>query len=129
MIFNERGAGWVGFAAIMFMVLGVWNIFQGIVAFFRSGFWTETGAHYIWGDLRTWAWIIIIWGVIELLAAGSIASGGQWGRLFGVVVAAIAVILQMWYLPVYPFWAIIAIAIQVMIIYGLVAYGGKRPVA
>ena len=126
---TDRGTGWIGFAAMMFLVIGLWNIFEGIIAFFQSSFWTETGAHYVISDLRTWAWIITIWGVLELLAAGSIAKGGQIGRWFGIGVAVIAVIIQMAWLAVYPFWGIIAIAIYILIIYALVVYGGKREAA
>jgi hypothetical protein len=126
---SDRGMGLVGFAAAMFLVIGLWNIFEGIIAFFRSGFWTASGAHYVISDLRTWAWIITIWGVVELLAAGSIAAGGQWGRWLGIAVAGIAIIVQMTWLPVYPFWAIIAIAIYILIIYALAVYGGKRSAA
>jgi hypothetical protein len=123
---SDRGTAWVGFAAMMFLVIGLWNIFEGVIAFFRSSFWTASGAHYVISDLRTWAWIIIIWGVIELLAAGSIARGGQVGRWFGMIVAGIGVIVQMAWLPAYPFWAIIAIAIYILVIYALAVFGGKR---
>jgi hypothetical protein len=126
MLSNDRGEGWIGFAAIMFMVIGVWNIFEGILAFFRSSFWTDSGAHYVLADLRTWAWIVTIWGAIEILAGVSISRGGQFGRWFGIIVAGIAIILQLGFLPAYPFWAIVAIAFHVMIIYALSVYGGRR---
>jgi hypothetical protein len=126
---NDRGGGWIAFAAIMFLVIGVWNIFEGIVAFFNSSFWTDSGAHFVISDVRTWAWIITIWGVLEVLASGSIAKGGQIGRWFGIAVAAIAVIIQMAWLAAYPFWAIIAIAMYILIIYALVVYGGRRQTA
>jgi hypothetical protein len=126
---DDRGVGWIGFAATMFLVIGLWNIFEGIIAFFRSSFWTASGAHYVISDLRTWAWIITIWGVVEVLAAASISKGGQWGRWLGVAVAVIATIIQLAWLPVYPFWAIIAIAIYILILYALVVYGGRRTAA
>jgi hypothetical protein len=125
----DRGAGKVGFAAIMFLVIGFWNIFEGILAFFRSSFWTDSGAHYVLGDLRTWASIVTIWGVIEIFAAISISQGGQWGRWFGIIVAGLAILLQMWFLPAYPFWGLIAIGIYLLVIWTLVVYGGKRSTA
>jgi hypothetical protein len=126
---DDRGAGWIGFAAMMFLVIGIWNIIEGILAFFDSSFWTEAGAHYVISDIRTWAWVITIWGVLELLAAGSIARGGQVGRWFGIAVAGIAVLIQMAWLAVYPFWAIMAIVVYILIIYALMVYGGKRRAA
>jgi len=123
---NERGAGWVGFAAILFFIVGVWNIIEGIIGLARSSFWTATGAHYTISDLRTWAWIVLIWGIVEVLAGLSIMAGGQFGRWAGIVVASLAIIIQFLFLPAYPFWALIAIFLYVMIIYGLVVYPTRR---
>ena len=121
---NNRGAGWIAYAWIVLIVLGVWNIIEGIVAISRSQFFTATGAHYVYSDLKTWGWIILIWGILEVLAAGSVARGGQWGRWFGIFVAGIAIILQFLALPIYPLWALISIFLFALVLYGLVAYGG-----
>ncbi len=121
---RDSGAGWIMYAWIVLIVLGVWNIIEGIVAISRSHFFTATGAHYVYSDLRTWGWIILIWGILEVLAAGSVLRGGQWGRWFGIFVAGIAIILQFLALPIYPFWALISIFMFALVLYGLVAYGG-----
>jgi hypothetical protein len=119
---NERGAGWAGFAAILFLVIGIWNIIEGVFGLARSSFWTSTGAHYTISDLRTWSWIVLIWGVIELLAGLSIMAGGSFGRWAGIFIAGVAIIIQLMFLPAYPFWALIAIFVYVMIMYGLIVY-------
>lgn len=121
---NDKGAGWIAYAWIVLIVLGVWNIIEGIVAISRSQFFTATGAHYVYSDLKTWGWIILILGILEVLAAGSVLRGGQWGRWFGIFVAGIAIILQFLALPIYPFWALISIFMFALVLYGLVAYGG-----
>lgn len=118
---NERGVGWVALAWILFLVLGIWNIIEGVIGLARSR-WVTDDAVYVFSDLRTWSWIILIWGVIQILAALSIAAGGQFGRWAGIVIAGIAIIIQLMFLPAYPFWALIAIFVYVMIIYGLVVY-------
>jgi len=120
----NKGTGWIMYAWIVLIVLGVWNIIEGIVAISRSSFFTATGAHYVYSDLRTWGWIILIWGILEVLAAGSVWRGGQWGRWFGIFVASIAIILQFLALPIYPFWALISIFMFSLVLYGLAAYGG-----
>ena len=121
---NDRGTGWIMFSWIVLIVIGVWNIIEGIVAISRSHFFTSTGAHYVYSDLRTWGWIILIWGVLEVLAAGSVWRGGQWGRWFGIFVAGVAIILQFLALPIYPFWALINILLFACVLYGLAEYGG-----
>jgi hypothetical protein len=122
---NERGAGWAGFAAILFLVIGIWNIIEGVFGLARSSFWTSTGAHYTISDLRTWSWIVLIWGVIELLAGLSIMAGGSFGRWAGIFIAGVAILIQLMFLPAYPFWALIAIFVYVMIMYGLIVYPNK----
>jgi len=122
----NRGAGWIAYAWIVLIVLGVWNIIEGIVAISRSSFFTSTGAHYVYANLNTWGWIILIWGILEVLAAGSVWRGGQWGRWFGIFVAGIAIILQFLALPIYPFWALIDILLYALVLYGLAEYGGTH---
>ncbi|HUK76806.1 MAG TPA: hypothetical protein VL117_04305 [Thermoleophilia bacterium] len=122
----NRGAGWIAYAWIVLIVLGVWNIIEGIVAISRSSFFTSTGAHYVYANLNTWGWIILIWGILEVLAAGSVWRGGQWGRWFGIFVAGIAIILQFLALPIYPFWALIDILLYSLVLYGLAEYGGTH---
>jgi hypothetical protein len=121
---RDNGAGWVAYAWLVLIVIGVWNIIEGIVAISRSQFFTSTGAHYVYSDLKTWGWIILIWGILEVLAAGSVLRGGQWGRWFGIFVAGVAIILQFLALPIYPFWALIEIFMFALVLYGLAAYGG-----
>jgi hypothetical protein len=123
---NKEATGWIMYAWIVLIVVGVWNIIEGVVAIARSHFWTSTGAHYVIADLRAWGWIILIWGILEVLAAGSVWRGGQWGRWFGIFVAGVAVILQFLFLPAYPFWALINIFLYSLVLYGLAVYGGTR---
>ena len=122
----KQGTGWIMYAWIVLLVVGVWNIIEGIVAISRSSFFTSTGAHYVYSNLNTWGWIILIWGILEVLAAGSVWRGGQWGRWFGIFVAGIAIILQFLALPIYPFWALIDILLYSLVLYGLAEYGGTH---
>jgi hypothetical protein len=118
---QERTSGWVGFAWMLFLVIGIWNVIEGILGLARSSFWTDTGSHYVFSDLRTWAWIVMIWGFVEILAALSIAAGGGFGRWFGIIVAGIAIIIQLMFVPAAPFWALLAIFFYIMVMYGLIA--------
>ncbi|MGZ6651793.1 MAG: DUF7144 family membrane protein, partial [Solirubrobacteraceae bacterium] len=86
-------------------------------------------ASFILSDLNTWGWIAIAFGAIEFLAALSIWRGGAFGRWFGIFVAGLAVIAAMMMIPAYPFWALTLVAIDLLVIYGLAAYGGKPELA
>ena len=121
---SYKGAGWVLFAAIMLVMGGVLSIIWGIAAISSSHFFVA-GASYILSDLNTWGWIVMIFGVVEVLAALSIWRGGEFGRWFGILAAGLAGLAAMLSIPAYPFWSLALLAIDVLVIYGLAAYGGK----
>jgi hypothetical protein len=121
---SYKGAGWVLFAAIMLVMGGVLSIIWGIAAISSSHFFVA-GASYILSDLNTWGWIVMIFGVVEALAALSVWRGGEFGRWFGILAAGLAGLAAMLSIPAYPFWSLALLAIDVLVIYGLAAYGGK----
>ena len=121
---SYKGAGWVLFAAIMLVMGGALSIIWGIAAISSSHFFVA-GASYILSDLNTWGWIVMLFGVVEALAALSVWRGGEFGRWFGILAAGLAGLAAMLSIPAYPFWSLALLAIDVLVIYGLAAYGGK----
>ncbi len=116
---ENRVTGWWTFAGILLMIAGVLNIIWGVAAVAESHFVTETGAHYIFSSLNTWGWITLILGVLEILAAFSLFSGGEFGRWFGVFAASLAAIGSLLDVRVLPFWSICVFALSVIIVYQL----------
>src|SRR5262249_55481193 len=82
-------------------------------------------SHYVFGDLRSWGWITLILGVLQLLAAAGVLAGSQAARWFAVAVIALNTIDQMFFIPAYPFWSLLIIAMDVIALYGLCAYGSR----
>ena len=121
----NKGLGWIMFAWIMLLTAGVMNIINGIVALGNTSFWTDYGAVYVYGDLRTWGWILLVWGIVLCFAAASVWRGGGFGRWIGIFAAAINMFLQMLFIPAYPFWALSVMVLDVLVIYGLTVYGGE----
>lgn len=121
---SYKGAGWVLFAAIMLVMGSVLSIIWGIAAVSSSHFFVA-GASYIVSGLNTWGWIMMGFGVLEALAALSIWRGGEFGRWFGILAAGLGGLVAMMSIPAYPFWALVLLTIDVLVIYGLAAYGGK----
>jgi hypothetical protein len=120
-----EGRGWLLFASIMIVIAGVLNIVWGIAAIGNSKFFTQN-ATYILSGLNTWGWIVLIIGVLQLFAAYSISVGGQYGRWLGIVVAGINSIAALMSISAYPFWSLCLFGIDLLIIYGLAAYGGQH---
>ena len=111
-------SGWWVFAGILLLVAGVLNIIWGIAAIGDSKFFTEHGTFIISG-LHTWGWIILVLGVLELIAAFSLFSGGEFGRWFGVFIASLNAIGALLSIPAYPFWSLGLFALAIIIIYKL----------
>ncbi len=125
--YPPEGSGWLLFAGIMILTVGVLNIIWGIAAIGSSSFFVED-TRYIFSELNTWGWIVLIIGALQLAAAFSIWAGGTFGRWFGIAAATVNAIVALLTIPAYPFWSLAIFAVDVLVIYGLAAYGGDRRV-
>ena len=125
---QAQGGGLILFAAVMLVIIGIFNLIYGIAAIANSHVFVAN-AHYVFANLRTWGWITLILGVLQLLAGGGVLAGNQLARWFGVAVRGLNAIDMMFFLPAYPFWALVIIAADVVALYGLCAYGSRANLA
>ena len=108
-----HGYGMVFFASVMLVIIGCFNLIYGIAAIANSHVFVAN-AHYVFANLRTWGWITLILGVLQLLAAVAVLAGSQLARWFGVAVLGLNAIDMMFFVPAYPFWALVIIAADVV---------------
>jgi hypothetical protein len=120
-----HGYGLVLFASVLLVIVGFFNLIYGIAAIANSHVFTAN-AHYVFGSLRTWGWITLIIGAVQVLAAGGVLAGNQLARWFAVAVVGLSAIDQMFFIPGYPFWSLTIIAVDVVALYGLCAYGSRE---
>ena len=125
---DEAGYGLVTFAGVMLLIAGVLNTLYGIAAIDKANFFVHD-AKYVFGNLQTWGWFLVVVGVAQLFAAFAIWRGASWGRWFGVACATVNAILQMLWIPSYPILSFVLLGLDIMVIYGLLAYGGRRKAA
>jgi hypothetical protein len=111
-------SGWWVFAGVLLLIAGVLNIIYGIAAIGDSKFFTEHGTYIISG-LHTWGWILLIIGVLEMVAAFSLFSGGEFGRWFGIFIASLNAIAALLTIPGSPFWSLSVFALAIIVIYKL----------
>jgi hypothetical protein len=124
---DGRGYGLVLFASTLLLVIGCFNLIYGIAAIANSHVFVAN-AHYVFANLRTWGWITLILAVLQLLAGLGVLAGNQLARWFAVAVVGLNAIEQMLFLPAYPFWSLTIIAMDVVALYGLCAYGSRENV-
>jgi hypothetical protein len=127
---NERPAGysswavgWTGFAGIMLILLGVFDIIQGLVALINDEFYIVDQDWVVRFDVTTWGWIHLILGVVLILSGIGVFSANVLARTVGVVIAGLAALFNFAWLPYYPEWSLIIIAICVAVIWALTARG------
>jgi hypothetical protein len=124
---DETRSGWVTFAGVMLLILGVLNIIYGIAAIDDASFFVND-TKFIFSDLQTWGWIALIVGVLQVFAAFSLWAGGAYGRIVGIAVATLSAIAALLSIPAYPFWSLAIFAVDIVIIHQIAVNGttGRR---
>jgi hypothetical protein len=121
---DEHGIRWVMFAGVMLLVLGCTNTVEGVAAVSGSDVFV-TRAHYLFGDLSSWGLVIWIIGVSQGLAGVAVLVKNQFARWLGVAFAFCNVLAQMLMIQACPFWSLALLSLDIVVIYGLVVYGGR----
>jgi hypothetical protein len=122
---DTQGVGWVLFAGVMMMLAGLLNLVWGIAAVSDSHFFDNRG-QFVFEGLHTWGWVTIVLGALQLVAAASIWMGGRFGQFFGIFAASLSAIGALMSIAGFPLWSIAIFGVDLLIIYGLAAYGGRR---
>ena len=120
---DVAGIGALAFAGSMVLLLGLLNLFYAISVIAGSKIFI-THAAWLVGDARPWGWLVLIVALIQLSAPLSIWLGGRWGQWVGILSAASNIVAQAMFISDLPGLAIVLIAVDLMVIHALVAYGG-----
>jgi len=117
--------GLVLFASVVLVVTGCFNLIQGIAAAAGSQVFHDH-AHFVFANLTTWGWVTAILGALQLVAAVGVLAASQLFRWFAVFVIGLNAVDQMFFIPAYPVWSLAIIALDVVALYGLCAYGSRE---
>jgi hypothetical protein len=123
-----QGYGLVLFASILLFVVSFFNLIYGIAAIANSHVFVPN-AHYVFANWRAGGWITLVIGALQLIAAGGVLAGNQLARWFAVAVVGLSAIDQMFFIPAYPFWSLTIIAVDIVALWGLCAYGSRQNLA
>ena len=115
--------GFIVFAGVALVMIGAFHALQGLVALFNDDFYV-VGQKWIFEfDLTVWGWIHLVAGIGIVVAGFFIFSGAAWARWVGIGVAAISALLNFMWLPYYPIWSLVIIALDVLVIWALAVHG------
>jgi hypothetical protein len=120
--------GWKSFAGILLIVVGFFNVIDGLTAITRANYFHNTGATQfpLTNDVKTWGWIVLILGVLLILASFGLFAGSTWARAVAILVASVNAIAQLAWLAHFPFWSFTMILVDVLVIYGVAVHGGRE---
>lgn len=115
--------GWIAFAGIMLIIGGSLNLIYGIIAAVNDEWvvWTNRADVYL--DLTEWGWAHIILGSIVLLSGIGLFTGNVLARTVAVIVAGVSMLVNFFFIPVYPVWALTVITIDILVIWAVTAHG------
>jgi hypothetical protein len=120
-------SGWVGmamFGGVMMMVAGTFHAMAGLVGIFNDSYWLVPSSDLvITVDYTAWGWVHLILGALAIGAGAGILAGQAWARVTGVVLAVLSALVNLAFMAAFPLWATLIIAIDVLVIYALVAHG------
>jgi hypothetical protein len=120
----DPGKGWVLFAGVMLGVVGILNLIAGIAAIDQAKFYVRE-VEFVFADLKTFGWILTVVGLLQLVTAFGIFRNSDAARWAGIAFAGLNMVTQFFFLPAYPFGAIMLFFVDVIIVWGLLMYGGS----
>jgi hypothetical protein len=120
---SKSMAGWIGFAGLLMMIIGMIDFFQGLIGLFNDDYYVVTASGYLAVNLTTWSWGLLLWGVLLVLAGLGLLGAQGWARWFTIVLVVVNIFGQLGFLgnSQYPLWALTALTLNIVVLYALTA--------
>ncbi|MGP4110376.1 DUF7144 family membrane protein [Streptomyces sp. 4N509B] len=120
----RRSSGWLAFAGVLILTLGVIHVINGLTALGKDEYYQVSSDGLLVWDFTAWGWLWLILGVVQILVGLGVLRGNAAARAAGVVLTAIAVIGQIAFLAAFPLWSLVVIGIGLLVLYALIAPPG-----
>jgi hypothetical protein len=120
---SGMAVGFTVFAAIMLLMVGVFQALQGLIAIFENEFYVQTRNYLFEFDATTWGWIHLVIGLLVAFAGWGLLSGQTWARVVGITLAVLSATANFLFIPYYPFWSLLIITLDIFVIWALTAHG------
>ena len=118
--------GLLVFGASLLITVGIFQALQGLAAIINDERFVLTGEYVYKFDTTTWGWIHLVLGLAAIGLGIAMIMGQTWSFIVAMVIAILSAVAQFMWLPYYPIWAIVIIALNVAIIWALVEQVGTR---
>lgn len=115
----RRGTGLLTFAGAIFILIGVFNVIDGLIAIVKDDYFVVTDNRLLFADFTAWGWFLLILGAIQVAVGFGIFAERGWARVVGVVLAMFSAVVHVAFLVAFPLWGLITIGLCVLVIYAL----------
>ena len=109
-------------AGVVVIIAGVWHILQGVAALVHDPRYTSPSNYIYKFQLNGWSWVYLVLGTVGLAVGIAVFTGQVWGRVTAILLALLSMVVNFLFLPWYPLWSMLMIALDVFIIWVLVMY-------
>ena len=123
---DRRESPWAGgltvVAATFLVIAGIWHALAGLAAVLHDEVYVSTPEYTFAFDLTAWGWIHLVLGALLIVAGFAVLKGQMWARVVGIAAACLSMLANFAFIPHYPIWSLLIIALDVGIIWALATY-------
>jgi len=113
-------SGWTAFSGVMLLLAGCFGAINGVIALLNHNVYVTTDRGVVLFNFTQWGWIHVIGGgFVALVGIAVMSTGATWARVIGIFVALMQAIASVAFIEAYPFWTLATIALDIIVIYGL----------
>jgi hypothetical protein len=113
----------VGFAGVLLIMVGLFHALQGLVALFSNDIYVAGRNYWFHFNFTTWGWIHLLLGVLTAGAGAALFWGATWARTVAVIAAAVSMVGSFMWLPHYPLWSLVIMALDVFVMWAAIVHG------
>lgn len=118
--------GGLTFAASIMVVIGAFEVIAGLAAIFDDQFYVVTQNYVFDLDVTAWGWVHLLLGILLLVSGIYLFLGRAWAGVIALLLAILTAIVNFFFIPYYPFWSLLVIALAVWVIWAVTRPGAVR---
>jgi hypothetical protein len=118
---SRAWAGWIAFAGMMLVLIGMINILQGIVALIWDDRVVVTPNNFVLVDLTSWGWTVLLSGLLMVAVSAGLFAGQTWARVAAIVIVIVHAATQILWIGAFPLWSLLMIGLDTVVLFALTA--------
>jgi hypothetical protein len=126
----EPVSGWalggIVFAGTVMILIGAFQVLAGLVAIIDDDFYVVRANYTFEIDTSAWGWIHLLLGLVIVVVGASLLARRAWAAVATVIMAGISAVVNFFFIPYYPFWALLVIALDIWVIWAITRPGAIR---